>query len=112
MEPQNWIPAVVPPGWGYFKDAQGRQAIHTRTISGLKILVSIDPSGPNGEWERHVSFSRQDRYPGWDEMKQFLYDGGFMNPALPITMILPPKNQPELYVNLHPYTFHWWQEEA
>ena len=108
----NRIPAVIPPGWNYFRDRENRQAIWQVTNSGLKILVSIDPTGENKAWERHVSFSREDRYPAWEEMVDFLYNAWFMDPAEEITMVIPPRNRPDLYINLHPNTFHWWQKEA
>lgn len=57
-----------------------------------------------GGWE-HVSVSRQDRCPTWDEMcqvKDLFWDGEDC-----VIQFHPPKSE---YVNNHPYCLHLWRE--
>lgn len=108
--PINRIPKVVPMGWESVLIGE-MIAIACVTGAGMKCLFSIDPSGEKGEWERHLSLSRDDRYPGWDEMKRFVYSCGLFDPNKPVYMILPAKNKPQEYVNTNKNCFHWWQEE-
>lgn len=113
---KNKLPLVIPPGWTRMvlpatATAPPGVCIIHQTISGLRCMFSIDPCGSGGAWERHLSMSRADRYPGWDEMKDMIYGAGLMDPNKPVQMILPPKNLPQAYVNLHVNTFHWFQAE-
>ena len=105
-------PTVVPEGWQHDVDALFR-----RYYSGLAVLVSIDtfapgdedtpPAGP-GEYT-HVSISRRDRYPGWDEMRDLVYSCGFFDRGRAVMMVLPA---PENYVNIHQNCFHFWQRRV
>ena len=52
----------------------------------------------------HLSISRQDRYPSWEEIKDARY--ALMPPNIVVAQILPPKND---YVNIHPNCFHLWE---
>jgi hypothetical protein len=49
----------------------------------------------------HMSISRTDRYPTWDEIKEARYD--LIKDDCYMVMVLPPKSQ---YVNLHNNCFH------
>ena len=68
---------------------------------GARCFVSREPGG----W--HLSISRPDRYPGWDEIKDARYR--FVPNEVTMAMILPPK---EDYVNFHPYCFHLHEIEG
>ena len=71
-------------------------AVNT-TADGLVALVTRD--GPERHW--HISVSRKDRYPTWDEIKAARYD--LIPDAVTMAQILPPRAE---YVNLHTNTFH------
>ena len=69
-------------------------AIHEK--DGNTVLIS---DGPGRMW--HLSISREDRYPVWDEIKEARY--ALIPNEITMCMILPPKEE---YVNLHRNTFH------
>lgn len=73
-----------------------------RNNVGLQIIISIDDTPKWGKL-KHVSISREDMYPAWDEIlrvkEHFFGDIDCM-------MMLPKK---EDYVNIHSYCFHIWQ---
>ena len=72
------------------------------TSSGLRVLCSIDPT-QHGRL-LHISISREDRYPSWDEIKAVReallpMDTDFM-------MMFPKRGH---YINEHKNCFHIWQ---
>lgn len=73
-----------------------------RTDTGLGIIKSVDDTPKWGKL-KHVSVSRADRYPGWDELlevkEHFFGD-------VDCAMLMPKK---EDYVNVHQNCFHIWQ---
>lgn len=73
-----------------------------RSECGIGILLSVDDTGKFGKLQ-HVSVSRQDRYPSWDELitikERFFGDEDCM-------MVMPKKKD---YVNLHKFCFHIWK---
>lgn len=81
-------------------DVKEMQAFMTDT--GVKILKTVDNT-PKWGWLKHVSISREDRYPSWDEIlevkENFFGDVDCM-------MVMPKK---EDYVNFHKNTFHIWK---
>lgn len=108
-------PVVVPAGWELLSYSSGGESIFKQTLTGLRAIFSIDrleegyedlPSEGPGMY-RHISLSRADRYPGWDEMRDFIYGCGLFDHSYDVVMYLPP---PERYVNLHPNTFHFYQK--
>jgi hypothetical protein len=52
----------------------------------------------------HLSISRNDRYPGWDEMVAIAET--IAGPDLDMAMIKPRRSD---YISIHDYTFHWWE---
>lgn len=58
----------------------------------------------NGMGWEHVSVSRADRCPTWDEMCQV--KDLFWGPEDCVVQFHPPKSQ---YVNVHPYCLHLWR---
>ena len=72
------------------------------TIGPFQVIGSTDHAS-DGCW-RHVSVSREDRYPNWDEIVNIRYQ--FFNEDVEVVMYLPPKRE---YINLHPNCFHLWQ---
>lgn len=68
---------------------------HGQTVT----VIATDGAG----WE-HVSVSRQDRCPTWDEMcqvKDLFWDGEDC-----VLQYHPPRSE---YVNNHPYCLHLWR---
>lgn len=82
-------------------DTQARNIEVFTTVDGIGIISSEDNT-PQWGWLKHISISRQDRYPDWKEIleikEQLFGDTDVM-------MILPKK---EDYVNVHPNCFHLW----
>jgi len=69
------------------------------TSDGLKVLATMDDT-PHGEL-LHVSISRADRYPSWEEIK--VIRDAFYPETADAVMILPRKT---LWVDEHPNCFH------
>ena len=71
------------------------------TNDGLGVLYSVDKT-PKGVL-KHLSISRLDRYPHWDEIlkikEHFFGDVDAM-------MVMPKKSD---YVNIHRNCFHVWE---
>ena len=65
----------------------------------LKVIAS-----DGGGWE-HVSISREDRCPTWDEMCQI--KDLFWDDTDCVVQYHPPRSE---YVNNHPYALHLWRQ--
>ena len=80
-------------------DSTNTQVFQSDT--GIGIIKSIDNTPKWGKL-KHVSISRKDRYPSWDEILEikeyFFGDTDCM-------MVLPKKKD---YVNIHNHCFHIW----
>lgn len=111
MKFQNRVPRVIPSGWVQRAMGPAQFIVDERgeRCTGLRILFSIDPIG-NDKWEKHMSISRQSKYPSWEEMKDIIYNSGLFDPNKSVFMVLPPKSKPDEYVNVHENCFHWQQE--
>jgi hypothetical protein len=77
-------------------------------FAGLKVIVSVAIEGDGKAW-LHVSCSRRDRLPSWEDLK-FVKET-FIGESNYAYQIFPPKSQ---YVNIHPYCLHLYHclEEA
>ncbi len=69
---------------------------------GLTIIVSTDNTPKWGPLQ-HVSVSKEDRYPSWDELLQ-IKEFFFGNKDC--MMVMPKK---EDYINHHSNCFHIWE---
>lgn len=106
-------PPVAPIGWKEVDLGEGT-ALYSRRYNGLAGIVSVehfatdelDPYGGPGTYV-HMSISHSARYPGWDEMRDWVYSCGFFDATRDVVMVLPP---PAEYVNIHNNCFHWWQK--
>lgn len=68
-------------------------------MNGCRIIVSNEPEG----W--HISISRRDRDPSWDEIATARYR---LLPDVPeMKMVLPPLDE---YVNIAKHCFHLHEE--
>lgn len=82
-------------------DADGNNgAFIVRLKHGQRVQVV---ASDDGGWE-HVSVSRQDRCPTWDEMCQV--KALFWEPEDCVVQFHPARSQ---YVNLHQYCLHMWR---
>lgn len=52
----------------------------------------------------HISISRPDRYPDWDEMVAAVE--ALVGPNVDMAMIKPRRSD---YISPHPNCFHWWE---
>lgn len=72
------------------------------TEDGISVISSEDNT-PKWGWLKHISISREDRNPSWEEIleiKEQLFGD------IDCMMVLPKK---EDYVNIHKYCFHIWR---
>lgn len=108
-QPAHPVPSRVDPlpdGWrwrGLITQFLG-QVYESR--DGLRVIVSLDPVGDRGphRYRWHMSASREDRLPGWDELRDARYL--FVPGEITMAMLLPPRSQ---YVNINRWTFHLWE---
>jgi hypothetical protein len=75
-------------------------------LTGLRMIYSIATMDDKTRWH-HISFSREDKHPSWEEMKKALRFLPWFDSSRPILMVLPPEKD---YVNIHEHCFHWWQQ--
>ncbi len=78
------------------------------TVDGLKLAASLDPLPHQHITSKrrflHVSISRADRYPDWDEMVAVVET--LAGTELDMAMIKPRRSD---YISLHHHCFHWWE---
>lgn len=67
----------------------------------LCVLFSSENHGR--KMVRHVSVSRVDRNPSWEEIKEVR--AAFFEPRHYVAQFLPPASE---YVNVHSFCFHLW----
>ena len=67
---------------------------------GCRIIIAREVYNSH-ELRWHMSISRNDRYPSWDEIRDARY--ALLPDDVTIAMLLPPKAE---YVDLHPNCFH------
>lgn len=104
----EWRPFAGPP-----VPAAARCSWHERNVHDgvLAACAAIEPLGPDGALEWHLSISHRDhrgqfrRYPTWDEIADARYQ--LLPPDLTFVMYLPPAEE---YVAVHPTTFHLHQD--
>lgn len=69
---------------------------------GCRVLISREDHCGKMRW--HLSISRVNRYPHWDEIKDARYS--LLPLELTFAQILPP---PHEYTNIHSNCFHLWE---
>jgi len=84
----DWSPVVAP------------YPLEAYQCGKLRVIVSVEQHS-DGRW-LHVSISRADRLPSWDELKRVKAD--FMGDRWAV-QFLPPASH---YVNEHPNCLHLW----
>lgn len=74
-----------------------------KTQNGVRVIASMDDTETHGVL-LHVSLSRADRLPNWDEIRAI--KEAFFGDEIDAMMVLPKKID---YVNQHQYCFHLWE---
>ena len=82
-------------------EADGNNGCFFLRLRHKQMLYAIASDG--GGWE-HVSVSRRDRTPTWEEMAQV--KSLFWGEEDYVVQIHPPRSE---YVNNHPYCLHLWR---
>jgi hypothetical protein len=80
----------------------GHTEVTVFSKGGCRVCIAQEHRGGKLRW--HLSISRDDRYPGWEEIKDARY--ALLPLDLTFAMLLPP---PSDYVNAHPNCFHLWE---
>jgi hypothetical protein len=89
---------VVHPAWGYGDDYNGLFTVPLKHGQKVNVIAS------NGMGWEHVSVSRQDRCPTWNEMCQV--KALFWGEEDCVIQYHPPRSE---YVNNHPNCLHLWR---
>lgn len=76
-----------------------------RSTDGLTVIASLDPT-PHGML-RHVSCSRRDRLPDWDDLKALRE--AFFPADRDVIQVLPRAGE---YINVHPRCLHLFDAPA
>ena len=96
----------------------GVALLYRASANGMRFTFTLERYGPGeptplplpgGGTYAHLVISRQDRYPGWDEMRDFLKACELFHHDKEIFMVLPPEKD---YLNIHPNAFHWYQKQG
>jgi hypothetical protein len=79
------------------------------SMGGTNILVSREPVRADGALMWHLSISRPNRHPSWDDIKAARYR--LLPLDLTFAIILPP---PDQYTNVEAqdHVFHLWEVET
>jgi len=77
-------------------------------MGGCQIFVIREPAGKNGRLLWHLSISRKNRHPSWDDIKAARYR--LLPLDITVAVLLPP---PDEYVNVpeQDHVFHVWEIE-
>ena len=69
----------------------------------IKILSSVEEKSDGNKWY-HVSFSRADRIPSYEDMA--LIRDTLFRPTSVVLQVFPPREE---HFNFHPHTLHLWE---
>jgi len=93
-----------PPGWERTSHAWFQHRF--RSPDGLLVITTQDTEPDTGRSWLHVSFSRSDRMPTYDDLQ--LVREHFIGTDRLCLQVFPRE---EHYVNLHPHCLHLWCPE-
>lgn len=96
---KDYLPKELPWNWEVLQTYVN--GLIARSNTGLKVLMTCDYKADGKRW-LHVSCSRLNRIPNWDDMKKM--KELFIGDKLAI-QVFPPKDQ---YVNINQYVLHLW----
>lgn len=69
---------------------------------GLRLFISLELHEKEEKW-LHVSVSRRDRNPSWEDLKEV--KDAFIGPDKVAVQVLPRAKD---YINIHEFCFHLW----
>ncbi len=93
------IPRILPNDWEMIQLFGDGAAYQSR--GGLRVIVSTAPFDDGREW-MHISISRKDRIPNYDDMK--LVKNVFAEKRFGYQVFPPPQEN----VNIHQFCLHIW----
>ncbi len=93
------IPRVLPDGWQYIQRFGDGSAYSYR--NGLRVIVSTGPFPDGRDW-MHISVSRKDRIPSYDDLK--FVKNTFAEKRFGYQVFPPPGDN----VNIHDFCLHVW----
>ena len=96
----EYIPRVLPDGWTVLQPFGDGNAYRHRC--GLRAIVTTADFPDGREW-MHVSVSREDRLPSWDDLK--FAKSTFVGDARYAYQVFPPASR---HVNIHDFCLHLW----
>lgn len=96
----DYIPKVIPSDWQILQPFGDGYAYKTR--DGLRIIASTADYEDGREW-LHVSVSRADRLPNWDDLKRV--KNVIVGMDRFAYQIFPPASE---HVNIHEFCLHLW----
>ena len=96
----------VPDNWEELPMPRQLRPMRCWVKDGLQVLVSTDKIDEDGGWWLHVSTSRPDRLPSWEDLR--LVKDLFIGRQNEAIQVLPADRD---YVNLHPNCLHLWSPE-
>lgn len=99
---RRWRPRVLPADWYPMEDCASGMGKAYKSADGLLVLASVRQELDGRLWA-HVSVSRRERLPSWDDLK--LVKDLFVGRDRPAYQVLPRARD---YVNVHPYVLHLW----
>jgi hypothetical protein len=94
------LPRVLPSDWRFLQPFGDGYAV--QNLNGLRVLASSAPFEDGREW-LHVSMSRKDRLPSYDDMKHV--KAVFVGNDRYAIQVFPPASQ---HVNIHQFCLHLW----
>lgn len=96
----DYIPKVLPSGWYVISDFGDGNAYKYRT--GINVIVSTASMPDSREW-MHISVSRNDRLPSFDDLK--FVKSIFAGDNRYAYQVFAPV---EKHVNIHNFCLHLW----
>ena len=93
------IPRVLPDGWTILQRFGDGGAYQFR--NGLRVIVSTATMADGHEW-MHISVSRKDRLPSYDDLK--FVKNTFAEKRFAYQVFPPPDDN----VNIHEFCLHLW----
>ena len=95
---------TVPATWKRIQsDDFGGMYVDRESKGALKVIESVLPYGPDDELWYHVSFSRPNRMPTWDDVQRVRRD--FIGEDRECYQVFPTRDR---YVSDHTYCLHLW----
>jgi hypothetical protein len=97
-------PAILPPGWVLNQEANDGALYDAMDgpDRGLRVIASAALE-EDGKWWLHVSASRYNRLPSWEDLRRV--KDIFVGPNAVAYQVLPMQSE---YVNINPFVLHLW----